>query len=222
MKKKTNKIVIVIVTFMLVFTASFYTNLQHNVAADSGYSGKIFRHWCKLRTKKSKNSKVIRKLKIGTPVTVYSTSGQWRKVKVGNKKGYVLKKYVYINTSAPRLTGTAYNKGVTVASFAKRFVGNPYRWGGTNLNTGADCSGFVQSVYKAFGYKISRTSGSQRKAGSKVSYANRQPGDIICYNGHVAIYIGNNKIVHASTRKTGIKISSNPKYRKILAVRRIV
>ncbi len=222
MRKMTKKIVIFMLAFLMIFTASFYTQSQRDVAAASGYSGKIFRHWCKLRTKKSKKSKVIRKLKIGTRVTVYSTSGQWRKVKVGNKTGYVLKKYVYINTNAPSLTGSTYNKGATVASFAKRFVGNPYRWGGTNLNTGADCSGFVQSVYRSFGYKLPRTSGSQRKAGRKVSYAKRQPGDVICYSGHVAIYIGNNKIVHASTRKTGIKISSNPRYRKIVAVRRIV
>lgn len=223
MKKKTiKKFVVFMLTFLIIFTASFQIQSSNNVEAASGYSGKIIRHWCKLRTKKSKSSKSIRKLKVGTKVTVLSTSGQWRKVKVGNRTGYVLKKYVYISTSAPKLTGSTYNKGKTVASFAQRFVGNPYVWGGTSLNYGADCSGFVQSVYKAFGYKLPRTSSSQRKAGRKVSYANRQPGDIICYSGHVAIYIGNNKIVHASTKKTGIKISSNPRYRKIVAVRRVV
>lgn len=223
MKKKTiKKFLVFMLTFLIIFTASFQIQSSNNVEAASGYSGKIIRHWCKLRTKKSKSSKSIRKLKVGTKVTVLSTSGQWRKVRVGNRTGYVLKKYVYISTSAPKLTGSTYNKGKTVASFAQRFVGNPYVWGGTSLNYGADCSGFVQSVYKAFGYKLPRTSSSQRKAGRKVSYANRQPGDIICYSGHVAIYIGNNKIVHASTKKTGIKISSNPRYRKIVAVRRVV
>ena len=223
MKKKTiKKFVVFMLTFLIIFTASFQIQSSNNVEAASGYSGKIIRHWCKLRTKKSKSSKSIKKLKVGTKVTVLSTSGQWRKVKVGNRTGYVLKKYVYISTSAPKLAGSTYNKGKTVASFAQRFVGNPYVWGGTSLNYGADCSGFVQSVYKAFGYKLPRTSSSQRKAGRKVSYANRQPGDIICYSGHVAIYIGNNKIVHASTKKTGIKISSNPRYRKIVAVRRVV
>ena len=223
MKKKTiKKFVVFMLTFLIIFTASFQIQSSNNVEAASGYSGKIIRHWCKLRTKKSKSSKSIKKLKVGTKVTVLSTSGQWRKVKVGNRTGYVLKKYVYISTSAPKLTGSTYNKGRIVASFAQRFVGNPYVWGGTSLNYGADCSGFVQGVYKAFGYKLPRTSSSQRKAGRKVSYANKQPGDIICYSGHVAIYIGNNKIVHASTKKTGIKISSNPRYRKIVAVRRVV
>ncbi|MGN0417836.1 C40 family peptidase [Anaerostipes faecalis] len=222
MGKQMKKVVIIILTFLLIFTATVSTYPQQEVAAASGYSGKIFRHWCKLRIKKSKSSKTIMKLKTGTKVTVLSTSGQWRKIKVKGKTGYALKKYVYINTNAPRLTGSTYNKGKTVASFAKRFVGNPYRWGGTNLNTGADCSGFVKSVYKAFGYSLPRTSSSQRKAGRKVSYKNIQPGDIICYSGHVAIYIGGGKIVHASTKSTGIKISSNAKYRKILSVRRIV
>lgn len=222
MGKQMKKVVIIILTFLLIFTATVSTYPQQEVAAASGYSGKIFRHWCKLRTKKSKSSKTIMKLKTGTKVTVLSTSGQWRKIKVKGKTGYALKKYVYINTNAPRLTGSTYNKGKTVASFAKRFVGNPYRWGGTNLNTGADCSGFVKSVYKAFGYSLPRTSSSQRKAGRKVSYKNIQPGDIICYSGHVAIYIGGGKIVHASTKSTGIKISYNAKYRKILSVRRIV
>lgn len=89
--------------------------------------------------------KRIKKLSVGTKVTVLSTSGSWRKIKVGNKTGYALKKYVYISTNAPKLTGSTYNKGQTVASFAQRFVGNPYVWGGTNLNTGADCSGFVKA-----------------------------------------------------------------------------
>ena len=83
----------------------------------------------------------------------------------------------------PKLTGSTYNKGQTVASFAQRFVGNPYVWGGTNLNKGADCSGFVKSVYKSFGYNLPRSSSSQRSAGRKVSYSNKQPGDLICYSG---------------------------------------
>lgn len=112
-------------------------------------------------------------------------------------------------------------KGKEIAIYACGFVGNPYVPGGTSLTNGADCSGFTQSVYRAFGYSIPRNSYSQRSAGKEVSYSEAQPGDIICYAGHVAIYIGNGKIVHASTVKTGIKISYAT-YRQILSVRRIV
>ena len=112
-------------------------------------------------------------------------------------------------------------KGKEIAIFACGFVGNPYVAGGTSLTNGADCSGFTQSVYKAFGYSIPRTSTSQRSVGVEVSYADAQPGDLICYPGHVALYIGNGKIVHASSAKTGIKISS-ALYRNILCVRRVV
>ena len=198
--KKTAITIMAVVIFTITLTITDQTTTTQ---AASGYSGKIYKHWCKLRTAKSKSSKTIKRLSVGTKVTVLSTSGSCRKIKVGNKTGYALKKYVYISTNAPKLTGSTYNKGKTVASFAQRFVGNPYVWGGTNLNTGADCSGFVKSVYKSFGYNLPRSSSSQRSAGRKVSYSNKQPGDLICYNGHIAIYIGNGKIVHASSRKTG-------------------
>lgn len=112
-------------------------------------------------------------------------------------------------------------KGKEIAAYACGFVGNPYVAGGTSLTNGADCSGFTQSVYKAYGYSLPRNSTSQRSVGREVSYAEAEPGDIICYPGHVAIYIGNGKIVHASSAKTGIKIS-NALYRDILCVRRVV
>lgn len=111
--------------------------------------------------------------------------------------------------------------GKEIAIYACSFVGNPYVAGGTSLTEGADCSGFTQAVYKAFGYSIPRNSYSQRSAGTEVSYADAQPGDLICYAGHVALYIGNGKIVHASGVKTGIKIGYAT-YREILSVRRII
>ena len=111
--------------------------------------------------------------------------------------------------------------GVDVANFALQFVGNPYVYGGTSLTNGTDCSGFVMRVYENFGVSLPRTSASQRSSGYDVGgIDNAQPGDIVCYSGHVGIYIGNGQIVHASTAKTGI-IVSNANYRQPLCVRRI-
>ena len=99
--------------------------------------------------------------------------------------------------------------------------GNPYVPGGTSLTNGADCSGFTQSVYRVYGYSLPRNSSSQRSAGREVSYEEAQPGDLICYAGHVAIYLGNGRLVHASSVKTGIKYGYAT-YKPILSVRRIV
>ncbi len=111
--------------------------------------------------------------------------------------------------------------GKQIAKYACQFIGNPYVYGGTSLTNGADCSGFVYRIYANFGYKLPRTSYEQRSAGTGVSYDEAQPGDLICYDGHVGMYIGGGKIVHASNAKTGIKVSNAP-YRPILAVRRII
>ena len=111
--------------------------------------------------------------------------------------------------------------GSEVASYAQQFIGNPYVSGGTSLTDGCDCSGFTFSVYKHFGYSIPRTSWEQQSCGRGVSYSEAQPGDIMCYAGHVGIYIGNGMIVHASTPATGIKVTPAT-YREILAVRRVV
>ena len=111
--------------------------------------------------------------------------------------------------------------GKTIAKYACQFIGNPYVMGGTSLTNGADCSGFTYKVYQDFGYSITRTSYLQRSAGTEVSYENAQPGDLICYDGHVAMYIGGGLIVHASSAKTGIKVSK-AQYRTILSVRRII
>lgn len=121
-------------------------------------------------------------------------------------------------------SGSGYSggSGSSVVDYATQFVGNPYVWGGTSLTNGADCSGFVQSVYNNFGVSLPRTSYEQQNAGREVSYSEAQPGDLICYGGHVAIYMGNGKIVHASNSRDGIKISDNAAYRTILSVRRLV
>lgn len=111
--------------------------------------------------------------------------------------------------------------GKKIAKYACQFIGNPYVLGGTSLTNGADCSGFVWRIYKDFGYTLPRTSYEQRSAGKEVSYDDMQPGDLVCYSGHVAMYIGGGKIVHASSAKTGIKVS-NVGYRSIITIRRII
>jgi len=112
--------------------------------------------------------------------------------------------------------------GADVVQFAKQFVGNPYVYGGTSLTNGADCSGFVMSVYKNFGVSLPHSSAADRSVGAAVNgLENAQPGDLICYSGHVGIYAGNGQIVHASTSRTGI-IVSNASYRSILSIRRIL
>ena len=111
--------------------------------------------------------------------------------------------------------------GQAVVDFAMQFVGNPYVYGGTSLTNGADCSRFVMSVYNNFGVSLPHSSAADRNVGATVNgIENAQPGDIICYSGHVGIYAGNGQIVHASTSKTGI-IVSNATYRSILSIRRI-
>ncbi len=112
--------------------------------------------------------------------------------------------------------------GSSVVDYALSFVGNKYVWGGTNPNTGADCSGFTQYCFKHFGISLPRTSAAQRSAGKEVSYKNAQPGDLICYSGHVAIYMGNGKIVHAANSRQGIISGTSATYRTILSVRRVL
>ena len=114
-----------------------------------------------------------------------------------------------------------YVNGQAVANYACQFVGNPYRYGGSSLTNGADCSGFVMAVYAAFGVSLPHSSSALRSVGYGVSIDEIQPGDIVCYSGHVGIYAGNNTLVHASSPETGIKYTSPITYRTVLAVRRI-
>ena len=124
------------------------------------------------------------------------------------------------SVSSSSSSSSSSGSGSSIVDYATQFVGNPYVWGGTSLTGGADCSGFTQSVYAQFGYSLPRTSYEQQNWGTEVSYADAQPGDLICYGGHVAIYMGNGQIVHASNSRDGIKISNDATYRTILSVRR--
>lgn len=111
--------------------------------------------------------------------------------------------------------------GRKIAKYGLQYIGNKYVYGGTSLTNGADCSGFTYRIYSDFGYNIPRTSFQQRSAGTGVKYEDAQPGDLICYDGHVGLYFGGGYIVHASNARSGIKVSKAT-YRPILAVRRIL
>ena len=111
--------------------------------------------------------------------------------------------------------------GKNIAKYGCQFIGNPYVYGGTSLTQGADCSGFTYRIYADFGYAIPRTSTAQRSCGTGVTLETAEPGDLVCYDGHVGLYVGGGYIVHASSKKTGIKISKAT-YKPILAVRRVI
>ncbi len=123
--------------------------------------------------------------------------------------------------SAESYTSKSSSIGSAVAEFAQQFVGNPYVYGGSSLTNGTDCSGFVMSVYANFGVSLPHSSSADRSVGAAVDgLSNAEPGDLVCYSGHVALYIGNGQIVHASTSKTGIIVSS-ASYRTPLSIRRV-
>ncbi|MCD8329794.1 MAG: C40 family peptidase [Lachnospiraceae bacterium] len=109
-----------------------------------------------------------------------------------------------------------------IVDYALSFVGNlRYVYGGNSLSSGVDCSGFVQQVYKHFGYSLPRTSDSQGSSGKSVSSSEMQPGDLVYYGGHIAIYIGNGQVVHASNEKTGVKVSTW-NYRTVKSIRNVL
>ena len=120
--------------------------------------------------------------------------------------------------SAPVSTSSS---GQAVINYASQFLGNPYVYGGSSLTGGTDCSGFVMSVYAHFGVSLPLSSSALRSVGYGVSYSSMQPGDILCYDGHVAIYAGGNTVIHASNPADGIKYTSPANYRPVIAVRRI-
>ena len=155
----------------------------------------------------------------------------WIKFLLDDEEAFVSGDFVKVEErleKAATLTELLYGQGVSNArvdlvQYAKKFIGNPYVWGGTSLTSGADCSGFTMSVYKKYGISLPHHSGSQAQLGKKVTLAEAQPGDLVFYakNGninHVAIYIGGGQVVHASNERTGIKISS-VNYRTPAAIR---
>lgn len=169
----------------------------------------------------------------GEEVEVMEDLGEWLKVTVDNEVGYVSSDFVSVAMQLPKamtMTEIKYGQGVSdvkvdLVSYACQFVGNPYVWGGTSLTNGADCSGFTLSIFAKYGIYLPHSSAAQANYGRRVNPGEAQPGDLFFYGGgrisHVAIYIGNGQIVHASTARTGIKIS-NAYYRSPVCVVRLL
>lgn len=170
----------------------------------------------------------------GEEVEVLENQGDWYKVSVDSETGYVSAEYVTVSDElkkAMTMTEVKYGQGVSdvkvdLVSYACQFVGNPYVWGGTSLTNGADCSGFTLSIFAKYGIYLPHSSAAQANCGTRINAGEAQPGDLFFYGSgrginHVAIYIGNGQIVHASSARTGIKIS-NAYYRSPICVVRLL
>jgi len=157
----------------------------------------------------------------GRELEIVSEADGWVQVNSDGEYGYVSGDYVTCATTladAMTMSEARYGQGVSdvrvdLVNYATQFVGNPYVWGGTSLTNGADCSGFVLSIFAKYGYSLPHSSRAQANYGTRVSTSELMPGDLIFYGSgksisHVAIYIGGGQIVHASTERTGIIISS--------------
>ena len=200
-------------------------NVAQVEAAKLVTKGKVNSSILNIRTRKSTKAKKITTLKRGAKVTLLSNNSKWVAVKVKGKVGYTQGKYITIANGATA-SATTMSKGQSVVNYAKRFLGNPYRWGGTSLTHGADCSGFVMSVYQKFGYSLPHSSASQANCGKKVDIKDLQPGDLVFYRhgsriGHVVMYIGDGKAVEAMGKKWGI-VKSNLNYSRAYCARRII
>ena len=173
-----------------------------------------------VREEPNTDSTIITMMPLGEELEVIETLDGWVKINVDSDECYVSSDYVDISVElakAQTMTEVRYGQGVSdvrvsLVSYATQFVGNPYVWGGTSLTRGADCSGFVLSVFANYGISLPHSSVAQANCGRKISASEAQPGDLFFYgNGsrinHVAIYIGNGQVVHASSPKSGIKIS---------------
>jgi cell wall-associated NlpC family hydrolase len=174
-----------------------------------------------VREEPNTDCSIITSMPLGEELEVIEQLDGWVKVNVDSDEGYVSADYVEISTqltTAMTMTEVRYGQGVSdvrvsLVQYATQFVGNPYVWGGTSLTKGADCSGFVLSVFAKYGVSLPHSSKAQANYGTKISASEAQPGDLFFYGSgkginHVAIYIGGGQVVHASSPKSGIKISS--------------
>ena len=196
------------------------------VEAEKGYIN--------IREEQSTDSDVVGKIRKDAICEVVSIEDEWCEIESGEIKGYISSEYLLTGEKANEkaealmaegveletaitLMEYRYGKGVTdiqmeICEFARQFVGNPYRWGGTSLTNGADCSGFTLSVYANYGVSLPHSSKAQANCGTRIDLSELQPGDLVFYGGknihHVAMYIGNGQVVHAQSTNTGIVVSS--------------
>lgn len=189
-----------------------------------------------VRQEPNTSSEIVTQVGQGEEMEYVETGADgWVKISIDGEDAYVSQEFVTVEEkldTAITMTELLYGQGVSdvrvdLVEYAKQFVGNPYVWGGTSLTKGADCSGFVLAVFKKYGISLSHSSRAQANEGTKISASDLKPGDLIFYgNGkgninHVAIYIGGGQVIHASSPKTGIKISSY-KYRTPVKCVRVI
>lgn len=188
----------------------------------------------KVRAEANTDSEVITLVPRGEELEVSAVEGDWVKVLLDDDEVFVSAEYVEVSAelgTAVTMSELLYGQGISdvrvdICQYAKEFIGNPYVWGGTSLTKGTDCSGFVMSVFKKYGVKLPRNSRAQANCGTAIKVSEAKPGDLIFYAkgktiNHVAIYIGNGQVIHASSPKTGIKIS-NVSYRSPFKAVRIL
>lgn len=186
-----------------------------------------------VREQPNTDSEIMTQVLKGEELEYVETVDGWVKLSIDGEDAYVSAEYVSVEEkldTAITMSELLYGEGVSdvrvdLVEYAKQFVGNPYVWGGTSLTKGADCSGFVLSVFKNYGIKLSHSSRAQANEGTKISTSELKPGDLVFYGNskgsinHVAIYIGGGQVVHASSPKTGIKISKYNYRTPVKAVR---
>lgn len=188
----------------------------------------------RVRTEPNTDSEIITTMAEGEYLEVVEVTDGWIKILLDDEEAYISAEYAQVRENldtAITMTELLYGEGVSdvrveLCQYAKQFIGNPYVWGGTSLTKGADCSGFTLSVFKKYGMKLPHYSVSQSQMGTKVSLSEAKAGDLVFYAkgntvNHVGIYLGNGQVVHASSPRTGIKIS-NVGYRTIHSIRNII
>ena len=185
-----------------------------------------------VRAEKSTEAEVLSQVGNSEAFTVNSVADGWVEISVDDSVGYISQDYVTLAQALPTaktIEQVKYGDGVSdvrasVVSYALQFVGNRYVWGGTSLENGVDCSGFTMRILGKYGISLPHSSKAQPSYGTKISASEAKPGDLFFYGSgrsisHVAIYIGNGQIVHASNKRDGIKVS-NAYYRNPICVTR--